>query len=92
MLADLIRGLLDDLGTYQTPWVEEQLRALISARHRAGLPMLVTTNLTLAQLRAASERIASRLIGMCGGLGGAIVEWAGPDRRELPPVTRQEVP
>jgi DNA replication protein DnaC len=50
---------LDDLGVEkQTPWVMEELDTIINYRYVNGLPLVVTSNLTLADL---SPRIASRL-------------------------------
>lgn len=75
--------VLDDLGAeYGTPWAESQIFGLLNARLNAGLSTLFTTNHDLLKLRRrAGERISSRVIGMCGGVGGNIVAWMGTDRR-----------
>jgi DNA replication protein DnaC len=80
--------VLDDLGTKTkvTDWEEETLTGLFSYRAGAGLPVLVTTNLQdYSQMKLLlGERVASRLMGMCGGSGGQggnVIHWQGGDRR-----------
>lgn len=51
--------VLDDLGTQNaTPWAEEKLYQIINYRYTYRLPMVVTSNLSLAEI---DGRIASRL-------------------------------
>ena len=51
--------VLDDLGTQNaTPWAVEKLYQLLNDRHVAGLPTVITTNLTP---RDMDPRLASRL-------------------------------
>ena len=66
--------ILDDIGAEKgSEWTRERLFALIDHRYRELLPMIVTSNVPLAQLE---ERVASRLRG-----GGVVAVLAGPDRR-----------
>ena len=52
--------ILDDLGTQNaTPWAEEKLYQIINHRYMLKLPLVVTTNLDLAEL---DGRIRSRLL------------------------------
>ena len=66
-LFDTLRNcqllVLDDLGTEKkSDWAREQLQSIIDHRARNAMPMVVTTNKTLAQLPNDDEgRIASRL-------------------------------
>lgn len=74
--------VLDDLGAErETEFMQEQVMQLIDARYRSGLPMIVTTNLTAAQIKnpdsVQKERIYSRLMEMCFP-----VEMNGQDRRK----------
>lgn len=49
--ADLL--ILDDLGAeYKTEWSTSFIYDIIDARYRSNRPMIITTNLTLPQLRA----------------------------------------
>lgn len=61
---------LDDLGAERdTEYAVEQLEAFINARSLARLPLIVTTNLTGEQLKAADNlaysRIYDRVLEMC---------------------------
>lgn len=74
--------VLDDLGAERdTAYMTEIVHSVIDARYRAGLPLIVTTNLTAAELKnqqqeMARKRIYSRLMEMC-----IPVEVKGSDRR-----------
>lgn len=59
--------LLDDLGAAKdSDWTEEAILDLIDARVSNVAPMIVTTNATPKELRAAiGDRALSRLAGMC---------------------------
>lgn len=59
--------LLDDLGSVKdSEWTEEAILDLIDARVSRLAPMIVTTNATPKELRAAiGDRALSRLAGMC---------------------------
>ena len=75
---------LDDLGAETpTPFSVETLTALLDARYAAGLPTVVTSNLSLGALRdlwggLGGARAASRIAGMCER-----IEVAGEDGRRL---------
>lgn len=73
---------IDDLGVERdTQAVNEIVYSVIDARERAGLPLIVTTNLSSQELKHPrnkhEERIFSRLMGMC-----VPVEVTGCDRRK----------
>jgi len=64
--------VLDDLGAENdSGWVKEKLYEIIDSRYRDGKPMIVTTNLTLEQLKNkltgedGVTRTYDRLIEMC---------------------------
>lgn len=73
--------ILDDLGTERdTAYMNEVVYTVIDSRAKAGLPIIVTTNLTSEELKSpanlTNQRIFSRLLGMC-----IPIEVAGDDRR-----------
>ena len=74
------RGLLvlDDIGVERaTPWALEMLYVLINEAYNRETPMVVTGNLTLAQLAdKIGARLVSRMAEVCKP-----VEIKGPDRR-----------
>jgi DNA replication protein DnaC len=77
---DLI--IIDDLGSEaDTEFMGEVVQNIIDSRYRAGLPLIVTTNLTGEQLKHPTDirkqRIYSRLLEMCIPL-----EVTGTDRRK----------
>ena len=62
--------VLDDIGTQRdTSYMNEIVYDVINARYTAGLPLIGTTNLTLAELSKPEERkeqrIYGRLLEMC---------------------------
>ena len=59
---------VDDVGAEQSsPWVLEQLYAIVNTRYEDGKAMVLTTNLDHAELEAQiGERTVSRLYEMCG--------------------------
>lgn len=79
-LATIPILLLDDLGAAKdSEWTEEAILDLIDNRVSKLAPMVVTTNATPKELRAAiGDRALSRLAGMC-----VQFEFPGsaPDRR-----------
>jgi DNA replication protein DnaC len=66
--------VLDDIGAEKpSEWVEERLYCIVNERYENALPVIVTSNLTPAQLGdRVGARITSRLVEMCDvhGLGG----------------------
>lgn len=82
--------IVDDLGIERnTEYALEQIYAVIDERYKAQLPLIVTTNLTISQLRgpedAAHARIYSRVLEMC-----TPVYVPGIDRREVIGKEKQE--
>ena len=62
--------VLDDLGAERnTPFAMEVVYRVIDDRYTSGKPMIVTTNLTLEQLKKSDivdyQRIYDRVLGMC---------------------------
>lgn len=86
-LADVDLLHLDDVGAEKTsPWVLEQLYAVINARYEDERSVLITTNLTLEELaEQIGARTASRLEEMCD-----IVPMMGRDRRRVEVVDQRE--
>lgn len=73
--------IVDDLGVERnTPYMNSIVYTVIDNRVKAGLPIIVTTNLTANELKNPAEmtnqRIYSRLLGAC-----IPVEVTGVDRR-----------
>lgn len=74
--------VIDDLASERdTEYMGEIVQNIIDARYRAGLPLIITTNLTSEELKHPAEmrkqRIYSRLFEMCIPL-----EVTGEDRRK----------
>lgn len=62
--------ILDDLGVERkSEYMQEIVYNVIDSRYRAGLPLIVTTNLTSEELKnpaeVANQRTYSRLLEMC---------------------------
>lgn len=62
--------IIDDLEAERdTEFVQEQVYNVINSRYRAGLPLIITTNLTLDELKTPDSvrksRIYDRLLEMC---------------------------
>jgi DNA replication protein DnaC len=73
--------VLDDLGIERdTQYAKEQVFNIIDARYRAGLPMIITTNLTMDKIKATQDidnmRIYDRILERCFP-----IEVAGENRR-----------
>ncbi len=73
--------VLDDLGAERlTDWAADQLLRLAHSRSHNGRPMIVTTNLSGAEIRARyTPRLIERLFG-----GARLVTIDGDSRRQLP--------
>lgn len=62
--------ILDDLGIERdTAYAREQVYNVIDARYRAGLPMIITTNLTMDKIKSTQDidnmRIYDRILEKC---------------------------
>lgn len=73
--------VIDDLGVErETSYAKEQVYNIIDSRYRAGLPMIITTNLTMQKMATETEitdkRVYDRIIERCFP-----VEVAGESRR-----------
>ena len=73
--------IIDDLGIERSSeFVLEQIYAVIDERYKAGLPLIITTNLSVSELRnptdEAHARIYSRVLEMC-----TPIHVDGADRR-----------
>ena len=74
--------VIDDLGAERsTPYMQEIVFNIIDSRYRSGLPMIITTNLTSAELKhpgvIENERIYDRILERC-----LPVEVSGQSRRK----------
>lgn len=74
--------IIDDLGIERsTEYALEQVYAVVDERYKSGLPLIITTNLTIAELRNPEDvphaRIYSRILEMC-----TPVNIRGGDRRK----------
>lgn len=74
--------VIDDLAAErQTDFVNEIVYSVIDSRYRAGLPMIITTNVSLAEMsnekEQARRKIYSRVLERCHPL-----EVSGADRRK----------
>ena len=83
--------IIDDLGIERsTDYAKEQVYSIIDERYKSGLPVIVTTNLTIEDLRCPSQladaRIYSRILEMC-----TPVHVAGSDRRTSAGKSKQEI-
>ena len=85
-VADLTRYpllILDDFGMERnTGFALEQVYNVIDARYRSGKPLIVTTNLTVAQLHSPQDidhaRIYDRVLEMC-----VPINFGGSGRRAM---------
>lgn len=72
--------IIDDLGAERsTDYALEKVYGIIDNRYRAKKPLILTTNLTLSQMQAASdiryERIYDRVFEMCYPLEFKGISW-----------------
>ena len=70
LLNDHSLLIIDDLGIERgTEYALEQVYNVIDTRYKSGKPLIVTTNLTLDELKAPTDiphkRIYDRVLGMC---------------------------
>jgi len=92
-LAEVDLLHVDDVGAEQTsPWVLEQLYAIVNARYEEERSVVITTNLERDALaEQVTERTVSRLEQMCEILplfgADARKQYDGPGTRSLPPIT-----
>ena len=83
--------IIDDLGIERsTEYAKEQVYAVIDERYKANLPLIITTNLTINEIRnpenVADARIYSRVLEMC-----TPVHVGGGDRRQAVSRSKQEL-
>lgn len=62
--------IIDDLGAERdSPWMKEIVFNIIDARYRSGLPFIITTNLSAAELKSTNQieysRIYDRILERC---------------------------
>lgn len=82
-LNDYDLVVIDDLGTeYDSKFMQSMIFEILDSRYRSGLPLVVTSNLTLSDLENVGsdilQRAYSRLMEMCFPL-----EVKGFNRRKL---------
>ncbi len=83
--------IIDDLGIERnTQYALEQVYAVIDERYKSGLPVIITTNLTIAEIRnpgdVAHSRIYSRILEMC-----TPINIRGGDRRKAIGSSKQDL-
>lgn len=60
--------ILDDFGVERrTPYAREQVYEIVNRRYLSGRPMVVTTNLTLKELKTPTGTIAASMTGCWSG-------------------------
>ncbi len=88
--SDFSLLIIDDLGIERnTEYALEQVYAVIDERYKSGLPVIITTNLKIQEIRepadVAHARIYSRILEMC-----TPVQINGADRRKSMGKSKQE--
>lgn len=94
-ISDLMRYpllIIDDFGMErQTEYALEQVFNIIDARSRTGMPLIITTNLTVAEIQnpqdLAHKRIYDRITEMCS----AVIMATGPSRRKEKAVEKVRI-
>ena len=80
--------ILDDLGAESsTSWAKEKLYQIVVHRHNARMPTVITTYLSMEEIRAVQPHLASRL------LDATLVNWVpigAPDYRNQGRIDQQE--
>lgn len=84
--------LIDDLGTERdSSYASEQVNNITQSRDISGLPLIVTTNLTMEELNHPTtmqcERIYERVLRMCP----VQIKMVGENRRRLDAERRKEI-
>ena len=75
--------LIDDLGVERdTPYAMEQVYAIIDARARSGLPLMITTNLSLQELKNPATTEAARIYDRVLELCPIMLKLTGESRRK----------
>lgn len=82
--------IIDDLGIERnTEYAQEQVYAVIDERYKSGLPVIITTNLLINEIRnpadVAHARIYSRVLEMC-----TPVHIGGSDKRKSIGMDKQK--
>ena len=77
----LAHHMIDDLGIERdTSYAKEQVYNIIDSRYRSGLPMIITTNLTMDKIKNPEDienlRIYDRILERCFP-----IEVSGGNRR-----------
>ena len=72
--ADVL--LLDDFGQGGAPWGNKRVNQILRSRYQEFLTTIITTNLTMAEIQAIDDALASRL------LSGTVVPLIGRDLRQ----------
>lgn len=83
--------VLDDFGTERaTDFALEMVYSVVDERYKTGKPLIVTTNLTLAEMREpqsmAQQRIYERILEMC-----TPIAFRGESRRRAIAEKRKEI-
>ncbi len=88
-LAEVDLLHVDDLGAEKSsPWVLEQLYAIVNARYEGERSMVITTNLAHEEL---VEQITARTVSRLGEMCEAI-PFLGGDKRQIARALRLDSP
>lgn len=77
--------ILDDMANQNiTPYAQEQIYLVVDRRYRAGLPMIITSNLNDAALRTAmGSAMVSRLLEVCAWVKVAASDYRAERRLQI---------